>query len=558
MNQQIDKDRLMVFSNTLEEYRRGKQSIESRIVEAEEFWKLRHWRSIREKNPGEPEPASGWLVNAILSKHSDAVDAYPEALCLPREAQDQEEAKMLSTVLPVILQQNDFAQVWSDVWWYKLKSGTGVYGVFWDPEKNGGLGDISIQKVDILNLFWEPGISHLQDSRYVFHVTLQDNELLEAHYPALAGHLGSASSPLRRYRYDENISTQGKTPVIEVYYKVRGVLHYCKYVEDVVLYATEEDPLLCERGLYDHGLYPFLFDPLFPEEGYPGCGYGYVDLCKDPQKIVDILNNCFVQSAVAASTPRWFVRADGGINEEEYADLTKKFVHVQGRVDADSILQIQTSPMPGNAVEYMQMKINEIKEVSGNRDINNGGATSVTAASAIVALQEAGNGLSRDMIAGSYRTFRHVIELCIELIRQFYDVPRTFRIMGEDGLRFCQYSNAHLRPQSLSMGARVPVFDIEVQIQAESPYSRESANQLAIQLYQLGVFQPQNAAAARGLLQMMDFKGKEKLLEMVEKNTLPLPAPLPPGKAVLSQPPRKEPAYLSRARAQARDGAKPR
>ena len=524
---EIGVNQIRQWTDTLNRYKAGKATIEGRIVEAEQFWKLRHWASIRPKGSGEPEPASAWLVNAILSKHSDAMDAYPEPVCSAREEGDKGEAQALSSILPVILQQNDFEQVWSDVWWYKLKSGTGVYGVFWDKGKLGGLGDITISKVDILNLFWEPGISDLQDSRYLFHVSLIPNEVLEEAYPELRGKLAGGISPtVSRYRYDESISTADKSAVVDVYYKKAGKLHYCKYVGETVLFATENDPQYAQRGLYDHGKYPFIFDPLFPEEGYPGCGYGYVDLCRDPQLVVDILNNCFVQSAVASATPRWFIRADGGVNEEEYADLTRKFVHVQGRVDQDSIVQIQTAPMPGNAVEYMQLKINEIKEVSGNRDVNNGGTSaSVTAASAIAALQEAGNGLSRDMIGGSYRAFRKVVELCIELIRQFYDVPRKFRILGQYGMeQYISYSNAGIKPQAqgtdfgVDMGYRLPVFDIEVEVQQESSYTKEAYNQLAVNMYQMGIFNPQNATMAVPMLEMMDFKGRDELIRKIQVN----------------------------------------
>lgn len=525
--QSIGVNQIRQWTDTLNRYKAGKATIERRIVEAEDFWKLRHWSAIRPKGSGEPEPASAWLVNAILSKHSDAMDAYPEPLCLAREESDKGEAQALSSILPVILQQNDFEQVWSDVWWYKLKSGTGVYGVFWDKSKLGGLGDITISKVDILNLFWEPGVRDIQDSRYLFHVSLIPNEALEDTYPELSGKLaGSISPTVSRYRYDESISTADKSAVVDVYYKKAGKLHYCKYVGETVLFATENDPQYAQRGLYDHGKYPFIFDPLFPEEGYPGCGYGYVDLCRDPQLVVDILNNCFVQSAVAAATPRWFIRSDGGVNEEEYADLTRKFVHVQGRVDQDSIVQIQTAPMPGNAVEYMQLKINEIKEVSGNRDVNNGGTSaSVTAASAIAALQEAGNGLSRDMIGGSYRAFRKVVELCIELIRQFYDVPRKFRILGQYGMeQYISYSNAGIQPQAqgtdfgVDMGYRLPVFDIEVEVQQESSYTKEAYNQLAVNMYQMGIFNPQNATMAVPMLEMMDFKGRDELIRKIQVN----------------------------------------
>lgn len=515
----IGKEELRAFSRVLERYRGGKRALESRIVEAEEFWKLRHWRSIRPQNPGDPEPASGWLVNAILSKHSDAMDAYPEPVCLAREESDQPEAQALSAILPVVLEQNDFGQVWSDVWWYKLKSGTGVYGVFWDPGKLNGLGEISIQKVDILNLFWEPGIRDIQQSKYLFHVVLEDKEALEAQYPQLRGTLPQERQLVRQYHSDESGAGEDRAAVVDVYYKKGGKLHFCKYVGETLLFATENQEAFRDRGLYDHGKYPFIFDPLFPEEGYPGCGYGYVDLCKDPQKSVDILNNCILQNVVASSTPRWFVRLDGGVNEAEYADMTKKFVHVTGRIDDDSVKQITTQPMPQAALSYMQMKISEMKEVSGNRDVNNGGTSaSVTAASAIAALQEAGNGLSRDMISSSYRAFRKVVELSIELIRQFYSLPRRFRILGRYGAaQYISYTNRGLLVQGAEDGLRLPVFDIQIQVQTETQYKKQAYNDLAVQLYQLGIFDPQRADQALMMLGMMDFKGKTELMEEIAR-----------------------------------------
>ena len=57
----------------------------------------------------------------------------------------------------------------------------------------------------------------------------------------------------------------------------------------------------------------------------------------------------------------------------------------------------------------------------------------MTAASAIAAMQEAGSKLSRDGNKAAYRAFREVVELVVELIRQFYDLPRQFRILGENG-----------------------------------------------------------------------------------------------------------------------------
>ncbi|MBR6951296.1 MAG: hypothetical protein IKH56_06165 [Oscillospiraceae bacterium] len=542
----IGTEQVRQWQREFERCRAGKRKLEQRIIDAEQAWKLRHWEQIRPRDGGAPEPASGWLVNVILSKHSDACDSYPRPVCLPREEGDGPEAEMLTDILPVILQQNRFDQVWSDVWWYKLKGGTGVYGVFWDPSRHDGLGDVAIRKIDLLNLFWEPGVADIQDSRWVFHAELADTGALERRWPHLAGRLPSGRGLLSRYRTEETSDAGDKTLVTDVYYKKRQdgrtVLHYAKYAGEELLFATENetepvtapftDPATgtvglrevrrpyAETGLYAHGRYPFVFDALFPEEGYPNCGFGYVDLCRDPQKYIDLMDSALLQNMLANVTPRWFVRSDGGLNEAEYADLTKPFVHLSGRLDNDSIRPIDTTGLSSVYVSLKQLKIEELKQVSGNRDVNNGGVgAGVTAASAIAALQEAGGGISRDMIAASYRAFRQVVELCIELIREFYDTPRQFRIRGAGAARFVTYDNAGLRPRSrggllgVDLGCRVPVFDIEVEVERDTPFATAVNNELAMQMFRLGAFRPENAAQTLLLLDMMDFRGKQQMRE---------------------------------------------
>lgn len=120
----------------LKKYRQGKVNLERRIIDNEQFWKLRHWPQMEKTgeggNPGDPQPTSGWLVNCILSKHADAMDCYPEPTVLPREPGDRAEAAKLTRILPAILKKNQFKRTYSSAWWYKLKSGCAVYGVFWD------------------------------------------------------------------------------------------------------------------------------------------------------------------------------------------------------------------------------------------------------------------------------------------------------------------------------------------------------------------------------------------------------------------------------------------
>ena len=524
----IGVEQIREANNTLQKYKQGKANLEQRIIDNEQWYKLRHWECMRDKKQ-QVQPTSAWLFNSLANKHADAMDNFPSPNILPREEGDKGEAEMLSSIIPVILEQNDFEETYDNVQDYRLKSGTGVYGIFWDNEKMNGLGDISILKADLINLFWEPGITDIQRSRHLFHVELADNDLLEQEYPQLRGKLSSSSIDLSKYVYDDTVDTSTKSAVVDWYYKKRqngrNVLHYCKYVNDVVLFATENDPEMAERGWYDHGQYPFVFDPLFSMEGTP-CGFGYIDVGKDTQAYIDRANQAIMQNMLANAKPRHFIRSDGSVNEAEYADTTKDFIHVDGSLGQDSILPVQGKPLNNVYIEVLHDKIDELKETTGNRDISTGGTTSgVTAASAIAAMQEAGSKLSRDSNKASYRAFRKVVLMVIELIRQFYDLPRCFRIIGENGTaRFVEYSNANLQPQmqgiemGVDMGYRLPLFDVEITAQKASPYSKMSQNELALQFFGAGFFNPQMSDQALACLEMMDFDRKQGIMQRIAQN----------------------------------------
>lgn len=519
----------------LRRYREGKQSLERRIISNEKWWKMRHWQEMKKDNntPAtnihDPEPASGWLFNSIIGKHADFMDAYPEPNILPRSSEDQKEAAKLSSIVPVVLEQNDFEETYSDTCYYKIKQGTGVYGVFWDSSKLNGLGDISVKQIDILNLYWEPGIKDIQKSKNLFITEAIDNETLEELYPQTKGRLGSSAIDAPKYEYDDNVDFTEKSLVVDWYYhKImngKRTLQFCKFVNDIVLYASENDYEAAEKGWYEHGEYPVVFDCLFPEEGT--CyGFGYIDACKESQKYIDILNQAILKNAVMGATPRYLKRNDGGINEEEFADWTKPIVHVDGSIDDSNMRPIETKSLDGAYINVLTSKIEELKEVTGNRDVNNGGTTGgVTAASAIAAMQEASGRTSRDASKSAYRAYAKIIYLIIELIRQFYELPRQFRIVGNDGMEeYVSYSNQGLQMQpqgndfGMDMGMRKPVFDVKVSAQKQNPYSKLSQNELAIQLYGLGVFNPQAADQSLAMVQMMDFDDKNKVVRTIQQN----------------------------------------
>ena len=517
-------------STTLNKYRDGKASVDARAVANQQWWKLRHWEYMSAANDNDVKPASSWLFNLIMSKHADALDAYPEPNVLPREPNDRETAKTLSSVLPVVIEQNDFEITYDKVSWQKLIEGTGIYGVFWDSHKLNGLGDIAIQKISVLNIFWEPGIDDIQRSRNVFTLEAVDKDLLKRKYAGIEGieRVSGHGILPDKYQYDDHVDLSDKVFVVDWYYHNESdVLHYVKYVDDIVLYATENDPELAERGLYDHGLYPFVFDPLFPIEGSP-CGYGFIDIGKNVQARIDTLNQAIDKHAIMGSSPRWFVPEGTALNEEEFADWGKPFVHVSSsQVTTETLLPVTVPALDSNYIEILNNLVVELKETTSNRDTNNGGADSgVTAASAIAALQEQAGKTSKAANRRAYMAYRQLIMICIEDIRQFYDLPRQFRITGRNMQEeFVQLSNAGMQPQQLPITYpgqeaqyRLPVFDIEVSAQKMSTYTKVAQNELALQLYGQGVLAPQNADMALALLDIMDFPHKDLIEEKVRQN----------------------------------------
>lgn len=524
----VNEDLIAKGATILQKYKDAKSNLETRIIDNDTWYRMRY----EEIQSGESNKSTAWLFNSLANKHADAMDNYPEPIILPREVSDKQEAETLSQVLPVILERTGFEKTYSDVWWQKLKCGTGVYGVFWNPGLINGLGDIEIKKIDLLNLFWEPGVTDIQNSANVFYVKLHNNELLESLYPQLKGKLGQSNLQVSHYIHDDNIDTSEKTPVVDWYYKRKKdnktVLHYCKFCNGTLLYASENDPKYAERGFYDHGKYPFVFDVLYPMEDSP-CGLGHIDIMKGAQEQIDSLDNAIIKNASRASESRFFINNSGSVNEKEFADWTKNFVHVAGsNLGEDSIRAINVPALPGIYLDVLTRKVEELKETSGNRDFSQGATTSgVTAASAIAALQEAGGKLTRDMVQQGYYAFSSVNELVIEEIRQFYSEQRFFRITGPNGQdEFISFDNSRIKGQESSIpgsgevSTRLPVFDIKVKSAKNSSYSKMSQNEFALQLYQMGLFNPANADVSRAAVEMMDFDGKQQVMNKIEENGL--------------------------------------
>lgn len=528
-----DKD-VEEFTAVLKEYQQGKQLIDAKATANQEWWRMRHWGQMQSSEADEEKATSAWLFNSIINKHADIMDNYPKPNILPRSPQMEKEAKRLSEIIPIIDDRNDYEKIYDSKAYDLLIDGGCVTTVIWDNSLNDGMGDIVTKIVDIHNIFWEPGIEDIQDSAYVFVSKLVDNDVLEEQYPQMRGKSGGIKTTTEYINKDENPDPTKKSEVWDMYYKktirtvveesdtgeraerVDTLLHFVKFCNGVLLYASENDKALKDRGWYDHGKYPFVVTPLFKIKESPW-GFGYVDVMKSPQAQIDRLDQLILKNAIMVGRKRWAVKESAEINPEDFADWSKTLIKVSGSASSldDCMKEISVDSIPAFVVQHKTNMIDQLKETSGNRDVSQGSTQSgVTAATAIAALQEAGSKLSRDINRVLYRSRRDEDFLKVELIRQFYTEPRAFRIDNNDGsYTFVEYDSS-------AISGRDAVFDIKINAEKQSPFSRAAQNETMKELYGMGLFAPANAEPALTCLDGMEFEGIDKIKEEVKNKSL--------------------------------------
>lgn len=526
------------FSKIQSDYRYFRDSL------APFYERIRRSRRIAEQEDGAlgtnakkgvPEAKSGHIFNAIQYKHADFMDNFPHVNVLPREESDEGEAEVLSQIIPCILDHARFKDTYNKNSYIKLQNGSACYGVFWDKEKDDGRGDVSISLVQLDRLSWQPNISDIQDSRYVFYDYLMEEDEFRAVYGELDGTKTQTTYEGKdRDRYDDSGNFQ--VVITDCYYKARDkkgkkVLHLLKFSGNRILEETEGKEEYA-NGFYEHGKYPFVVDVLHPLYG-DITGIGLVELGESQQKYIDKFDQIISEAALYSARPRYFKREGmSGINESQFLDLSVPLVDVAaGSLDETVLKRIEPANLPSFIPQHRKMKIDELKEVLGNRDFSQGGTEGgVTAASAIAALQSSGDKLSRDMIGQTYTAISEIIMLVVELIRQFYNEERTFRVTGDDETTsYIKYSNENIKRKEGAfdklfefLGFEVPKansaqFDIVLSMEKNNPYNRGQHNQLILTLHQMGLLNPQNAQVGCFIIQNLSFDGKEKILEELRK-----------------------------------------
>lgn len=497
------------------EYKSQKEQLKNNIIENYKWYEAQHGSKFSaDKN--KPSSTTEYVFSAIENKYADALDNYPEASVLERSADDAETVKVLSKILPVQLELSKFKKAYKKNWRRKMKTGTGIYFIDCDRENE----EITINSVNVLAFFADFNVDDIQDSEFVFVTRTESNENLKAEYPEFSA-LFEGDCTLETADGPKNMI--GRTEVVDCYYKkyikdaggkTKQAVHLMKWARGCILEATEDIPGY-EDGMYLHGKYPFVLDVMYPKDESP-FGFGIVDIVKDIQNYIDKMDNAISRNTIIASKVRYVIKDHSGINADELADFSKDIIHASGDVQ-EGIRELQCAGLPGYITQYRDRKIEELKEIIGNRDFQQGGnAGGVVSGSAIELLQQSGAKMSRASIDDSYDAYKEICIMVIELMRECFTEEKVYRITGDGGENeFVTFSGENLYKKNalgFADNSEPIEFDVSITPQRSNPYSKQGTNATMVQLWEAGVFNPQNMDASILLIKNMQFEGKDKLL----------------------------------------------
>lgn len=486
------------FYNDTREYREKCKSNES-------FWQAQHWKGIRKNETGEPQPVTPVIFSTLENMLADIMDNYPSPIILGEDREDSDVATRLGKYIEYVLKRRGYKRIYRDKCREMLKKGMSVQEIYWDTELYGGLGDVNIKNVEIDSFLWDDSVSDLQLGKACFKYYFYPKKWFEERYPQAVPHF-KAESYVREGKRNPH---EAEYMLIEYWYKTydktenRECVHMARLAGHTLLEASEKE---FPGGLYAHGKYPFIVERLYPIGGKI-TGLSVIDIFKNLQIYADKLDQIIVKNALMSGKVKMLVNRGAEVDEQALCDWNTEVVRAD-RIDDGSVRWFQPAPLNPAVMSHYHAKLAAIKEESGQNMFNRGESSGgITAASAIMAMQEAGSKRSRLIIDDLYDGFEELVRMMIDVICENYTESRSFYIDGrEDYL-----SGDMLLKEKYGGGTRIVDFDICVHVQKQVPYKTLYQNELALELLKSGILMADEA------LEMMEFEGKERAIEQVKK-----------------------------------------
>ena len=375
---------------------------------------------------------------------ADQLDNLPEAILLPQTPNLQPVAEDLTALVRHILSQNDFDGYYRRRVEDCFCSGAAVTQILWDPDMDGGRGNVALIRWPLEAFLWDPAAEDIQEARALYKVSRHPMSWFQAHYPEKYPLISADDTALGLFPLGENGPRGGdedRAVLLEYWYRrydadSRQFTISAAYFAGGTLLARFDD-------VYDHGLYPFVVDVYSPIEGSPA-GDSLISELAPMMRYINRYADYIDMNLRMASKGRLLVDRGAGLDQKALCDWESDIIEGD-RIDPGAVKWLQTVPFSGAAMQQMLQLESDLKQDSGQNQFSRGETVGgVTAASAISALQEAGGKVARMRTAMLNRGFAAMVEQLLWLIAQYYEPGRVMCLTGREGARMVDVSPCRL------------------------------------------------------------------------------------------------------------------
>nr|WP_133243481.1 hypothetical protein [Pueribacillus theae] len=475
----------------------------------EEFYKNDQWRQIK-VDKDRIKPTINYVFTTVESLMPYLTSNVPDPIVLPTHPEAEETATDLTKIVKIILNKNNIEKALQLGERQRLKFGTSIWKVFFDPTKLNGLGDVAFEVVDPVNFFIDPNeVDELQNADFCGTSVKRSIEYLRKRYPDKASQIqpDQLSSEISVYDSEDEEDPRNRQATLIEYWKKdkdNGLVRIVIAGDTLLRYDT---------NFYMHGKYPFVRSLNYPVQK-SFWGMGEAEQLVEMQKILNKLLQIVVENVALANGQMLVDKNASGIRDIK--SLANKLWQPGLTIpvnDVNSIKKLDGVIAPGWVVNLIQMLQKNIELVTGVSPLYLGEAPgSITAASGILALQEQATARVKLKLQEQGRLIEELVQFIIAYAVEFYTEDRYFRYLDERRQpQWIEMSQDDLAKRDEEGNLIIPEYDVSIEVGFDAPMSRAYIEQMAMQLFQMGVI---NSVE---VLKTMNFPNKEEIIERLEQ-----------------------------------------
>ena len=419
-----------------------------------------HWSHVAGVDDEASKPEINYIKPNVMQLLAMLQLKHPSILVNPTKPVNMQAAELLSTALKAVYENKDVAEDVKRATLDMLIYSRGYQGILWDAQDESGAGNIGSYTVSPFNMFVDPLAHTLDDAGYC-HVR----------------HLRSPFYILTKYGVeiqtdakDEFTNAEG-VEVIESWYNPDATIPNGRHI----IWAAS-DP---KKPFVDEELtYPFRRIPIVDyvvDDTSTGERKSMVGDLWGTQKAFMKTLGYLLDNLMLTQNNQWITK-DPNMNER--LSNAPGLVH-KSDFDLTPLRTIPLSPAWQNTVGMLQSLM---PDISGVRQVNYGATSGgVTAASAIVALQEAGKTIKEIKADGIQRAVGLWGLMAVELMR-WYTTDQWIDIAG-------------VQPDPDQMDG---VFDVSICYSEALPADKEMRMNLGNQFVNMKILDPEGLGELTG------------------------------------------------------------